>query len=228
MNILFIGNSYTYVNNLPAQISLLHNSQNNKKLIFAEQISFGGASLRQHWERSDALKRIHSKQWDFVVLQEQSSKPYENREETIKYASLFINEIKKSKAFPLLYLTWANQKNPQNQLLINETYYKISNQTNCKVIPVGILWNYINNEYPFLNLYFSDGSHPSPLGTYVSSLVFYSILFQRDLVGLPNKVYDTKFPQNKDNEITIIDKEVATLLQKYIQKLLKTENITNI
>jgi len=71
--VLFLGNSYTYVNNLPQIIADIANSKGDT-LIF-ESNTPGGYTLQGHYTNSTSLNKIMLGNWDFVVLQEQSQLP---------------------------------------------------------------------------------------------------------------------------------------------------------
>ena len=73
INVLFLGNSYTYVNNLPEIISEM--TQGTNKTIFYESITPGGHTLFQHVENTSSQSYIRKGIWDYVVLQEQSQLP---------------------------------------------------------------------------------------------------------------------------------------------------------
>ena len=86
MRILFIGNSYTYVNDLPRML---------KGMMAVEAIDLetrrvtpGGCTLERHWKGDAARKAIAEGSWDYVVIQEQSQMPVLNPPVTLKYAAL--------------------------------------------------------------------------------------------------------------------------------------------
>jgi hypothetical protein len=55
--VLFIGNSYTYVNNLPELVSKLAASRHLN--VETEMVAPGGWRLQDHWEKGDAPKVLH-------------------------------------------------------------------------------------------------------------------------------------------------------------------------
>jgi hypothetical protein len=75
-NILFIGNSFTARNDLPALIAQLAAARGHR--VDHRLISVGGASLRTHWNAGAAQKAIDGGKFDYVVLQEQSTLPIKN------------------------------------------------------------------------------------------------------------------------------------------------------
>jgi hypothetical protein len=68
--VLFLGNSYTYANDLPQLLADIANST-GKTLIF-DMNAPGGYYLGEHLTNPTSLAKIASGNWDNVVLQEQS------------------------------------------------------------------------------------------------------------------------------------------------------------
>ena len=67
INILFIGNSYTHMNNMPAIFDKIANAKG--KLVHVEKNTQSGASFQVHTTRLDLYESIKSRNWDFIVLQ---------------------------------------------------------------------------------------------------------------------------------------------------------------
>ena len=70
---LFIGNSYTYVNNLPNLVKQIALSFGDS-LIY-DIITPGGATFNTNANNTQTLAKINQQQWDYVVLQAQSQEP---------------------------------------------------------------------------------------------------------------------------------------------------------
>ena len=73
VDVLFIGNSYTYANNMPQMVSEIASS-------FGDTLNFesstpGGATFNFHSTNINTLNKISQKPWDYVVLQAQSQEP---------------------------------------------------------------------------------------------------------------------------------------------------------
>ena len=72
-DILFIGNSYTYYNNLPEMLSNIANAFGDS--VNYDQSTPGGTSLYAHSQNQTTLNKINQQSWDYVVLQDQSQRP---------------------------------------------------------------------------------------------------------------------------------------------------------
>ena len=73
VSVLFIGNSYTYVNDLPTVFSNLTISLGDEATIDSK--TNGGFTFQNHLTDPLTHSKIQSKPWDFVVLQGQSQEP---------------------------------------------------------------------------------------------------------------------------------------------------------
>ena len=63
------------------------------------------------------------------------------------------------------------------QQLTEKTYLEMADVLDAYCAPVGEAWRRVHAECPSLQLYNSDGSHPSPAGSYLAACVFYAIFF---------------------------------------------------
>jgi len=182
LNVLFIGNSFTARNDLPGLIARLAEASGHH---FQHQlISAGGASLRTHWNKGHAQNRIKDGDFDYVVLQEQSTLPVKNATRMHENVRLFDQVIRAAGAKTALYMTWARQHAPQTQRAITEAYETIGREIGATVIPVGLAWQkFIAGCKPPV-LHDKDKSHPTLAGSYLAACVFYAVMFTGSPIDL--------------------------------------------
>ena len=209
IRVLFIGNSLTYVNDLPGLTASLAKSRNSK--MEYEMYAPGGYTLSQHAGDPRLLEKINKGGWDFVVLQEQSQMPAYPwaRTEVFPYAQKLSRLIRDAnpRAQIAFYMTMAgktgDQRNIGNfpdmatyegmQLKLNDSYIQMARENQGLIVPVGPAWENVRSQNPSLNLY-ADDVHPNLTGTYLAACVFYSVLFKDSPAGLPHPQqidYDT-------------------------------------
>ncbi|WP_138497831.1 SGNH/GDSL hydrolase family protein [Nostoc sp. PA-18-2419] len=220
IKVLFIGNSYTYFNDLPWLTQQLAESAKETKILKTDMVVVGGATLKSHWKRGEALKLIKAKRWDYVVLQEQSILPITNPQQMYEYASLFNAEIKRVNSQTVFYLTWAKQNQPETQEILTNSYMSIAQKLNAKVAPVGIVWQKVREANPKLNLYTSDGSHPSPIGSYVAACVFYTTFYGNSPLGLSPRIYSSNSSAPKESnriELESLSETDAQMIQNLVE-----------
>lgn len=193
--ILFIGNSYTYFNNLPSILEQMANSARPGS-VEAIMVVEGGATLKDLWDAGDALKIVRQGGWSYVVLQEQSALGDGPTDENgipqisdpstfYDYSRRFDSEIKGSGAKTVFYLTWARRDSPGNQSKLAAAYTSIAKERGGILVPAGLAWEAAIHEKPNQLLHQVDKSHPTPAGTYLTACVFYSVLFRKSPIGLP-------------------------------------------
>jgi hypothetical protein len=175
MRALFVGNSFTARNDVPALVARL--AEPRGKRFEHRLISAGGASLRMHWNRGEAQDAIRREPWDYVVLQEQSTLPVKNAKRMHENVRLFDEVIRGAGAHTALYMTWARRHAPETQRAITEAYATIGADLGAVVVPVGLAWERLlaRDDHPVLHD--ADGSHPTLAGSYLAACVFYSTLF---------------------------------------------------
>ncbi len=188
VNILFIGNSFTQRNDLPGLISALASELELK--VTHDLISAGGASLRNHWNSGHAAQAIARGDYQYVVLQEQSTLPVKNDKRMAENVRLFDDVIKQSGAETVLYMTWARQNAPTSQQAITDAYNSIGKELGALVIPVGLVWEKFLSKHESPLLYDRDQSHPSPAGSYLAACVFLAKLLKVNPVGISAEVKD--------------------------------------
>ena len=151
-------------------------------------LSIGGASLKTHFNRGDALGAIATRQFDTVVLQEQSTLPVKNAARMHENVRLFDGPIREAGARMVLYLTWARRHAPESQGVITEVYTSIGREVGATVVPAGVAWERVLKAHPGITLHDKDGSHPTLAGSYLAACVFYAALFGKRPVGVEGEV----------------------------------------
>jgi hypothetical protein len=183
LNVLFIGNSFTGRNDLPKLIANLAAAAG--KTMRHQLISVGGASLRTHWNKADALHAIQRGGYDYVVLQEQSTLPIKNPQRMRENVLLFDQAIKAAGSKTALYLTWARAHAPDSQEQITSAYASIAREIDATLIPAGIAWQKHLAEDEPITLHDKDASHPMLTGSFLAACVALIALFGEQI---PEKI----------------------------------------
>jgi hypothetical protein len=177
IRILFIGNSYTYYNDMPLLIEDLASESGVERAVETETIAFGGATLKDHWNKGQAQKEIARRHWDVVVLQENSLMPMRDVEQTRKYLRLFNEKIRDSGAKTMLYLVWSRAYGPRTQAAVSAVYESLAQELHVSIAPVGPAWQMARRERPALRLYESEAGLPTLAGSYLAAYVLHIALF---------------------------------------------------
>lgn len=199
--VLFIGNSYTSVNDLPN--TLLNLSLSMGDTIQVDNSAPGGFTFNQHSNYATTLAKIQSGNWDFVVLQEQSQipafSPAQVQTDCYPYAKKLCDSIRAYNpcAEIVFYMTWGRKNGDASncasyppictylgmQQRLRESYLEMSDSNHATCAPVGVVWKNYRTAYPLVELYNPDESHPSIQGTYLAACTFYTTIFGKSCVG---------------------------------------------
>ena len=199
--ILFIGNSYTFMNDLPGTFTKLVES--GGETVKTDISAIGGTTLEKHTKNKTTIDKIKKGKWNFVVLQEHSLGTVIDSFRT-KHTYPAINYldslIKVKKAKTLLYMTWGRKKGGihildtlstkrfkdyfEMQAAVEKAYRQMGKDFGAQVVPAGLAWQNVIRKYYFANLWEEDESHPNPEATYLNACVFYATVFKKSPVGL--------------------------------------------
>jgi hypothetical protein len=161
----FLGNSYTYVNDLPRILQVMAIQSGRRNLPEVQMMVGPGFAWEDHWKIEAAQKSIKSTQWDYVVLQEQSQEPILHEQKMKKFGTLLIDAVHRSHATPLLFVTWSRENEATAQSTISASYARLASTARAQMVPVDKAWQYMRERNPEFGLYRQDGSHPSPAGS---------------------------------------------------------------
>ncbi len=231
VRILFIGNSYTYFNNLPAMVERLAASGSPSTPVTTRLLARGGATLKDHFENPAVVAAIREGTWDYVVLQEQSTLGgtgvVDGRVQIRDPAFFHDNvrtlaaEIGKTKARTVLLQTWARESAPAaDAAALRSAYGSIGKEIGAIVVPAGAAWSEVRQADSSARLFIADGSHPSATGSYLAAATFVAVVLGVNPVGAPavlrGRVIDIAERVGADSLATMValDPKTAALLQR--------------
>ncbi len=172
-NVLFVGNSYVMrvnIHEIVSQICGDLGMEISSTLSAAE-----GATLNDHWNQRRELKTIsliESGDFDLIILQDQSRRPLRDKTGMHEDIAAFADLAAKHGAELALFSTWARKRASRSQQeKISDAYREAAETNHALLLPIGDEWQRVKEEYPELDLYTSDNSHPSKLGAYLSALI---------------------------------------------------------
>lgn len=183
-SVLFIGNSLTYYNDLPAVVHALDPS------IAVDSVTAGGASLGDHWNAGTAAGRIVHGHYTHVVLQERTYEPLTNTPGFHEFAGRFASTALGAGAKPVIFEAWAHRDHSDamyqspwsggspdamQQLLLAQVR-SVATETHSVIALPGEAFRQSRLIHPEIELYAPDGNHPSPAGTYLAACVLVQTL----------------------------------------------------
>jgi hypothetical protein len=169
LHVLFLGNSLTAGNELPALVTAMAAAGGVKMDWLAW--TPGNYNLEDHWNAAKPRQMLAKSRWDFVVLQQGPSSLPESQADLKKWAAIWAVEIRKHKATPALYMVWPFQGQRNGFKLVSQSYRNAATAAQALVLPAGEAWEEALQADPTLPLYAGDKLHPEEAGTYLAALV---------------------------------------------------------
>lgn len=203
--ILFIGNSFTYFNNMPQMVKAFADSAGFPTIIGMHApggISVGDTSQGNmaHMNNPLLFQLIRSRKWDFAVIQDnqgrfvRDSATFPGHSKVVQGHLNIMDSVKanNSCAKIVLFAGWAFKNGSPpfgntgiemiKRILVN---YCVLNDTMKEVIaPIGEAWIKSHSQIPAVNLWDSDDAHPSYAGSYLTASVIFSTIFSTNCLPL--------------------------------------------
>ncbi len=182
--ILFIGNSYTYFNEMPTEI-FAPLARADGETVLALSVTKGGARLMQYADPDTELGQklqdtIRGQSFDWVVLQEQSLTPLVNPRSFRNAVGILKAMLAPHTKNFLLYATWGRRPGEtflketgltteEMTQLLAESYDLAGEEHGIPVAHVGKAFLSCRRANPEAELYHDDGTHPSLLGSRIAA-----------------------------------------------------------
>ncbi len=180
VRILFVGNSRTYVHDIPTKFTKLAKSLG--KDVSVSSVTYPNATLQ--WLSKNRKSQITSKSYDYVILQEVS-------EQCINYNTFYNGASAVAKM--------VRQKNPNVQIILRKMWKRRSDGTRLRDLAYknsnkvaknigatmsfdGPAFERCSSLYPSLKP-MEDNSHQSTVGAYLSACCVYTAVFKESPVG---------------------------------------------
>jgi hypothetical protein len=219
LRILFIGNSMTYVEDLPGLLTNLASS--NGKTIITAQNTPGGYFLSDHVTDPVSLS-LMAQGFDYIVVQEQSSgniMPVIPGSPIIRPIGIIDSIARANCSKILLYSTpgypethpWSVQSYEVMQAEIIYKYLMTARSVRAAYLPTAHAFRDVINNYPTITGMWASPTdyHPGIKGQYLHACVLYSALYNESALGSPaplgisisdaNMLQQTAWNQVKDS-----------------------------
>ena len=196
--VLFIGNSFTFFNNMPQLFKTLADSAGIRVIIGMH--APGGVSVGDtaqgsmaHMNNPALFTLIRSQKWDFAVIQDNQgrfvldSAQFPSKSKVVQGHLNIMDSLKANNACAKIILFggwgWKYGLPPYGntgietikRILVN---YRVLNDTMKEVIaPIGEAWIKAITYLPAVNLWDPDDAHPALPGSFLTASVLFSSIF---------------------------------------------------
>ena len=213
LRLLFVGNSLTYTNDLPALLKELGEHDSIK--VGYKTILLPNYALEDHWDDGKVQEEIETGQYDFVIAQQGPSALPESQVLLLRGATLFASVCKKHARTKLaLYMVWPSSSRSFDLDNVIYSYTQAALKTESLLCPAGLAWKYAWQEDAGLPLYGPDGFHPSLTGSVLAALTIYGALrnkkdfkfIQYSQSSWKSEISEAKFETLKQAALKALDK----------------------
>ena len=179
--VLFLGNSLTFTHDIPANTQRLASLLTGARSLCVTAHAEPGVTLEWHWNDPET-SRLLAERWDYVVLQEQSERAYDQPAQMDAWLTAFAQKIRHAGAEPLLFAIFSRQWPEERRVELHDRMRASARSLGLRVVPVDDVWTDILRDDPSAPILAADGHHPAPYGAYSAAL-----LFARCMVGPLNE-----------------------------------------
>lgn len=181
---LFVGNSHTYFNDMPELVRRMC-----VEIGFCEaevcMQALPYATYGTHLEQEISLRfQMVYGNFDFLILQQAAHSPCPSGEETCCDARVLLRQARLNRIKPYQLLPWAEERFPEHQESLNSIYRRLADAEGIPLIPAGLVFERARVKKDLPSLYWQDGEHASPWGSYAVAATICSCLSGRSPVGL--------------------------------------------
>jgi hypothetical protein len=205
--IMYVGNSFFYYNNsMHNQVTRIATAADpqNRAAYRSTSITMSGSGL--NWHDIDAYFKPggvasysfigdneirfnkFDKPFELVVMIDCSQCPIHPQLGPMfhEYAKKHSDTVRKHKAQPVFFMTWAYEDKPEMTAQLAEQYTIAGNANGALVIPGGLAFAKAIAKQPDIKLYVADKRHPSARGTYLAAATIYAALYRKSPAGAPH------------------------------------------
>ena len=175
MKVLFLGNSHTFFNDMPELFAQFVEKTTGEKP-HVTMLAYSGRELAWHRKEYFALRfNLMHGGYDYCIIQ-QAAHPYPPIASTLEIGADIIGLCHRCGVKPVVYMTWAERRFPENQQKMIDTCKKLASDNRALLAPIGEVWQQVQNQWVDIDLYYKDGEHAGPYGDFLIAAVLCRLL----------------------------------------------------
>lgn len=197
-NVLFIGNSHTFYNNLWDIFKSI--AAGEGIIVNVDSVTFGSYTLEQHANPNDTYgamveDKLNKNKYDFVIINELTVRIIHDVARFYDGVRDLKAKVDKNGAKLVLYETWSRKEGSLEMQMMNlnfdtmtqrviAAFTAISEELNVPVARAGEAFYNVGTNHPEIELYNLDLAHASYAGSYMAALIQYSLIFGYSPIGI--------------------------------------------
>lgn len=184
LRVLFVGNSLTYYNDLPATFATLYRATAPGTKVETEMLAQGGGKLRERLNEGQLAALLARQRFDIVVLQDIGGWPdcpreFPGCEDAPLALRETVNLVRANGARAVWFATW--QAIPAVQQSLSRASVALAHEVGVDMVDVGAAMQRVpgGRRLPLLH---KDG-HPAPAGTWLTAAALVQAIASQPLPG---------------------------------------------
>ncbi len=183
MQIVILGNSLTYANDLPGMIIELAMAGGAPRPLITSEAQ-PDYSLEDHWHRPSSVASVDRPELDLVIMQQGPSSVAESGLHLTHWSAMFANRAAQHQTRSGLYMVWPPVGGNIDGSIAN---YAAAAYTNgLALYPVAHAIKSISITHPHISVLAGDGFHPNIAGTWLAAMVITAVVYDQDPRTYPN------------------------------------------
>ncbi len=166
--LLFVGNSYTYTNDLPAIVAAVADARG--AAVEVDDLTAANAAIEDHVLSGEFASKL-AEGFDWVILQQGPSSQPDSRIHLRHWASEAARQARAAGARVALMSVWPALQNTHTWRDAELSYRLAAADAGACVLPVATAWRLARERSPGIPLYLPDRLHPTPEGSLLAALV---------------------------------------------------------
>ncbi|MEN0051114.1 MAG: SGNH/GDSL hydrolase family protein [Bacteroidota bacterium] len=175
-NLLFVGNSLTYFNDLPNLVEEQAASRNI--IISAAMLAQGNYAIVDHWAEGKVQNLIRSRKYDYVIIQQGPSSQADGYDMLLNGGKQYADLCKANDVQLAYYMVWPSRRYYHTFNGVINNYTAAAEANDAVLCPVGKVWKDHFDKTNDFSYYGPDQFHPSVAGSKVAARVIVSSLFK--------------------------------------------------
>jgi len=188
IHVLFVGNSLTYVNDLPSTVAAIAASAGDTIRV-ASSVGADLGIIDHLNGGSDAVQRLRASRWDYVILQQGPTPAGVCRDSLVLWSKQFAPLVQAAGAKTALLMTWPGATHLNLFDEVRVSFQAAAASVEGVFMPAGEAWRVAWAQDPTLSFYGPDGFHPSSIGTFLAALEIYERVTGHDARSLPLRAF---------------------------------------
>ena len=187
ISILFVGNSYVFVGELPRQLQTIARLY-DIEIIYRDISRHGNRGGTLSELRESAIIEMQSGRFDYVILTCNGRRVSNDIDGFLDDVQALTDEARKNGVIPVLFNSaWVSDR--ENLNIATDAYKLAANEFNVVLVNAADAWVYAYQTIPEVELitrFDPRGAHPNSAGGFFTACVFAAILFDLHIEEIPS------------------------------------------